>query len=120
MISASESWNSPKVGVRDLMWGSLALEEPAGVESMEHFEQLKIRVELKYCERCGGLWLRHAMSGSTFCDPCEQAETLMPMKQARAMRNGVGSDSVPGAVLAFGSAVGVNGAAVPAADGRRA
>jgi hypothetical protein len=29
-----------------------------------------IRLELKYCERCGGLWLRPKDSDVVFCGPC--------------------------------------------------
>ncbi len=29
-----------------------------------------IEVELKYCERCGGLWLRPCGSGRVFCAKC--------------------------------------------------
>ncbi len=31
------------------------------------------RHELKICERCGGLWLRPAGSGWTYCAPCLRA-----------------------------------------------
>ena len=30
----------------------------------------RIRMELKYCERCGGLWLRPAGSGLSYCGSC--------------------------------------------------
>jgi len=29
-----------------------------------------IQLELKYCERCGGLWLRRRDSGEVYCPPC--------------------------------------------------
>lgn len=29
-----------------------------------------IQMELKYCERCGALWLRPAGSDLIFCSPC--------------------------------------------------
>jgi Zn-finger nucleic acid-binding protein len=32
----------------------------------------EIRVELKYCERCGGLWFRRENSRQIFCVPCTQ------------------------------------------------
>jgi Zn-finger nucleic acid-binding protein len=32
----------------------------------------EIRVELKYCERCGGLWFRPQHSPQVFCIPCTQ------------------------------------------------
>jgi hypothetical protein len=40
---------------------------------MEGFEAGFIQMELKYCERCGGLWLRVKASGLVFCGPCAQA-----------------------------------------------
>jgi Zn-finger nucleic acid-binding protein len=29
-----------------------------------------IRLELKYCERCGGLWLRERGTGKVYCAAC--------------------------------------------------
>jgi uncharacterized Zn finger protein (UPF0148 family) len=29
-----------------------------------------VRVELKYCERCGGLWLRPQGEGAVYCTSC--------------------------------------------------
>lgn len=45
------------------------------------------RVELKYCERCGGLWMRREGSGEVFCQACKQAfhKFGMPKKQARSL-----------------------------------
>lgn len=31
-----------------------------------------IRLELKYCERCGGLWLRLIGSDAVFCGSCSR------------------------------------------------
>ena len=33
-----------------------------------------LAVELKYCERCGGLYTRRSGSGTTFCESCVTAE----------------------------------------------
>ncbi len=30
----------------------------------------EIKIELKYCERCGGLWLRYAGSAESYCETC--------------------------------------------------
>jgi len=38
------------------------------------FEQL----ELKYCERCGGLWLRRKGSAGVFCAGCAPAMAEFP------------------------------------------
>jgi Zn-finger nucleic acid-binding protein len=29
-----------------------------------------MRIELKYCERCGGLWLRHEGNPQVYCVRC--------------------------------------------------
>jgi hypothetical protein len=29
-----------------------------------------IHFELKYCERCGGLWLRPCAAAAVYCSPC--------------------------------------------------
>jgi len=37
-----------------------------------------IRMELKYCERCGGLWLRPAGSGLSYCESCSVQMAQLP------------------------------------------
>ena len=37
---------------------------------MESFGSNAIQMELKYCERCGGLWLRLRGSDVVFCPTC--------------------------------------------------
>ncbi len=37
---------------------------------MTHTAENLFRVELKYCERCGGLWFRHEHSREVLCAPC--------------------------------------------------
>ncbi len=37
---------------------------------MEPTDNNSIHLELKYCERCGGLWLRITGSDLIFCSPC--------------------------------------------------
>jgi hypothetical protein len=36
---------------------------------MESAEAI-IHFELKYCERCGGLWLRRCDAAAVYCSPC--------------------------------------------------
>lgn len=56
-----------------------------------HFPKL----ELKYCERCGGLWLRPQGGEEVYCDTCRNAiQELPPVKpkspkaeKARHMRS---------------------------------
>jgi len=40
---------------------------------MTNFESHAIQLELKYCERCGGLWLRPKDSDLIFCGGCTKA-----------------------------------------------
>jgi hypothetical protein len=40
---------------------------------MENFEDRAMKFELKYCERCGGLWLRPKGSDLIFCFGCARA-----------------------------------------------
>lgn len=42
---------------------------------MENFDRSAIQLELKYCERCGGLWLRPKGSELIFCPPCVKASS---------------------------------------------
>jgi Zn-finger nucleic acid-binding protein len=37
-----------------------------------------IQVELKYCERCGGLWLRRQGSEQVYCASCEPFMADLP------------------------------------------
>jgi Zn-finger nucleic acid-binding protein len=41
-------------------------------------------LELKYCERCGGLWLRPPGSGQIYCTNCFQAIAELPPPSAEA------------------------------------
>jgi hypothetical protein len=49
-------------------------------------------VELKYCERCGGLWLRLKGSQQVYCSPCvpKMAEFAVAKKRSWAIRLPVG------------------------------
>ncbi len=38
----------------------------------------KLSFELKYCERCGGLWLRPAGGAQIYCVGCAGAVAQMP------------------------------------------
>ncbi len=37
---------------------------------IDTIEGPRIRVELKYCERCGGLWLRRLSTDGVYCSGC--------------------------------------------------
>jgi hypothetical protein len=38
----------------------------------------EVRMELKYCERCGGLWLRPTDGGQIYCAACGRAMAELP------------------------------------------
>ena len=40
------------------------------MDFMGGMEGYEIQVELKYCERCGGLWLRPQGAGGVYCASC--------------------------------------------------
>jgi Zn-finger nucleic acid-binding protein len=43
----------------------------------------KVSLELKYCERCGGLWLRPAGGGQIYCSSCARQIAEMPPASGR-------------------------------------
>ncbi len=43
----------------------------------------KMILELKYCERCGGLWLRPAGGGQIYCASCAKQIAEMPPASGR-------------------------------------
>ena len=65
---------------------------------MEPLEAGSIQLELKYCERCGGLWLRPQGSELVFCAPCALvmaglAPTSRFLKQPTALSRRDSADS---------------------------
>ncbi len=59
---------------------------------MEISDAKILRMELKYCERCGGLWVRPLVSGEVYCSQCV-AQVLdlpigRPKLKARSFTNG--------------------------------
>jgi len=59
---------------------------------MELMEIEVVELELKYCERCGALWLRPAGSSHVYCAPCElkMAELSLPEKRPSRVRLPIG------------------------------
>jgi Zn-finger nucleic acid-binding protein len=52
-----------------------------------------VQLELKYCERCGGLWLRRHIAEGAYCRSCAviledfpTARTLPPWRRRKAAR----------------------------------
>jgi hypothetical protein len=43
-----------------------------------------VRLELKYCERCGGLWMRRWGTEEVYCPPCAvQMADLPPVRRRK-------------------------------------
>lgn len=57
---------------------------------MPSFESLP-RLELKYCELCGGLWLRRAGAPLVYCPACRPRMASLP--PPRALRPGAKRDN---------------------------
>jgi hypothetical protein len=45
-----------------------------------------IRVELKYCERCGSLWLRECGAGVVYCSNCQPEVAELPLPKKKPQR----------------------------------
>jgi hypothetical protein len=52
----------------------------------------EVRMELKYCERCGMLWTRECGSGVVYCNVCQPAVTELPIlkKRPQSVKLGIG------------------------------
>ena len=49
----------------------------------------KMSLELKYCERCGGLWLRPAGGSQIYCAACGRAMAELPPASCDVGNGGV-------------------------------
>ncbi len=58
----------------------------------------ELQFELKYCERCGGLWLRPAGGGQVYCLACGRQMAELP-SSIEGTRN---RKDVPGAAMGSG------------------
>jgi len=45
-----------------------------------------IRLELKYCERCGALWLRERSTGGVYCSACARETADFPRCERKISR----------------------------------
>ncbi len=56
----------------------------------------ELRVELKYCERCGALWLREPSTGLVYCEHCRPRMDELPAlkKQGGSIRLPCGKRTV--------------------------
>jgi hypothetical protein len=46
----------------------------------------EVRMELKYCERCGGLWVRECGAGAVYCASCQAKVADLPIPKKRPGR----------------------------------
>jgi hypothetical protein len=49
-------------------------------------EKQAVRMELKYCERCGGLWLRKYGVGVVYCESCQREVDDLPVPKKKPQR----------------------------------
>jgi len=47
-----------------------------------------VPVELKYCERCGGLWVRERGAEEVYCEKCQVQEAELPAPKRKVGRVG--------------------------------
>ena len=56
--------------------------------SMELQAEAITRLELKYCEQCGGLWLRAMGASGSYCPGCQRVISQLPRRAADNRRTG--------------------------------
>ena len=56
------------------------------------------RLQLKYCERCGGLWLRPDRTATPYCPNCARIMAALPVRARRPERKIVPAPCVPAAL----------------------
>jgi hypothetical protein len=49
-------------------------------------EGTEVGMELKYCEHCGGLWVRERGTGIVYCDKCQSKVADLPAPRKRRGR----------------------------------
>ena len=49
-------------------------------------ENEEVRMELKYCESCGGLWLRECGAGVVYCGNCQAKVADLPIPKKKPQR----------------------------------
>ena len=54
--------------------------------SHESNESNVVGVELKYCEHCGGLWVRELGAGTVYCERCETKVADLPAPKLKRSR----------------------------------
>ena len=49
-------------------------------------KQNEVGVELKYCEHCGGLWVRERGTGIVYCEKCQPKVADLPAPKMKSTR----------------------------------
>jgi len=59
-------------------------------------DEKTVRVELKYCEHCGGLWVRERGAGGVYCQDCQPkvAELPAPKKKPGKVKLPIGRETL--------------------------
>jgi len=52
----------------------------------KHGDKHEVRVELKYCEHCGGLWVRECGAGVVYCENCQAKVADLPIPKKKPRR----------------------------------
>jgi hypothetical protein len=67
-----------------------------------------LNLQLKYCERCGSLWLRPDGAATPYCPPCEQFMAELPVRPDRHQRKPVLPAHAPAADAMLALALGAS------------
>jgi uncharacterized Zn finger protein (UPF0148 family) len=59
------------------------------MKSSRKEENGEVGVELKYCERCGGLWVRERGTGEVYCGNCRNEVADLPVPKKKPGRIGL-------------------------------
>jgi ribosomal protein L37AE/L43A len=54
--------------------------------SGENKNKNEVGVELKYCEHCGGLWVRERGAGIVYCEKCQPMVADLPAPKKKPQR----------------------------------
>jgi hypothetical protein len=76
---------------RDLIFILIFIQREALMNFSQVITEGDVALELKYCERCGGLWLRTLGDEESYCENCRAALAAWPRMggRRRAVRHGV-------------------------------
>ncbi len=60
-----------------------------------HQPTTPVRLELKYCERCGSLWLCQVGTNASYCTPCAREMAEVSYRGPRATREAAVAPDAP-------------------------